>query len=118
MHIHNNDVTNTPVTLTSMAIEKVKQIKLEQQIPDSYSLRIGIKEGGCKGFSYAIGFDNRGRNDVNYEFDGLNVIVRQGDLLQLGGIQIDWSNDLNKTGFVFKNPNAKSSCGCGSSFNV
>ena len=82
------------------------------------SLRIGVKGGGCSGMSYVLGFDAKQADDTLFEFEGLPFIMNKGHQIYLHGMQIDWQGGLNSRGFTFANPNASSSCGCGSSFAV
>lgn len=84
----------------------------------SKSLRIGVKGGGCSGLSYVLGFDEKGENDAIYEVDGISFIMDRSHELYLAGMQIDYENGLNNRGFAFNNPNASSTCGCGTSFGV
>lgn len=104
------------LTLTSSAIAQLKKIKSEQQISDNHGLRVGVKGGGCSGFSYILGFDQPKEDDYRFEQDGIEVLLDKAHALYLMGIEIDWLDGLNNRGFSFNNPNAKSTCGCGSSF--
>jgi iron-sulfur cluster assembly protein len=87
-----------------------------QGIPDEYGLRIGVKGGGCSGFSYQLGFDAKGEQDDEFLIDGLRVFMQKSHAIYLLGMEIDWLDGLNNRGFSFNNPNATSTCGCGSSF--
>ncbi len=107
-----------PVTLTPGAIKQLLRIKNEQNIPDDHGLRIGVKGGGCSGFSYVLGFDKKEDNDDVYEIDGLNVFMQKAHAIYLLGMEIDWVEGLNNRGFSFNNPNASSTCGCGTSFSA
>lgn len=84
----------------------------------SNSLRIGVKGGGCSGLSYVLGFDKKEEKDEEFEADGVRFIMNKAHELYLAGMEIDWENGLNNRGFAFHNPNASSTCGCGSSFGV
>jgi iron-sulfur cluster assembly accessory protein len=107
-----------PVNLTPTAIAKVKEI-MAQQNPVPAGLRVGVVGGGCSGFSYSMSFENAaGLMDKSYDFDGLKVYVDATSLMYLNGAQIDYIETLEGAGFKFENPNVKSTCGCGSSFNV
>lgn len=107
-----------PVTLTSTAVSKVKEI-MTQQDPVPAGLRIGVVGGGCSGFSYSMSFENApGVMDKIYHFDGLNVYVDATSAMYLNGCTVDYVETLEAAGFKFDNPNVKSTCGCGSSFNV
>jgi iron-sulfur cluster assembly protein len=90
----------------------------EPGFDSSQYLRIGVKGGGCSGMSYVLGFDSRNDSDIIYEFDGLPFLMEKSHELYLYGMQIDYQEGLNNRGFTFTNPNASSTCGCGSSFAV
>ncbi|MEE9372272.1 MAG: iron-sulfur cluster assembly accessory protein [Saprospiraceae bacterium] len=107
-----------PITLTKGAIEAIIAIREKQEIPKDHGLRVGVKGGGCSGFSYEIGFDEVRDGDDVYEISGLIVMMQKTHALHLFGIEVDWMNGLNNRGFIFNNPNAKSTCGCGSSFST
>ena len=107
-----------PVTLTPNAIKKVKEI-MGQQNPVPAGLRIGVVGGGCSGFSYNMSFENAsGMMDKVLDFDGLKVFVDATSMMYLNGCNVDYVETLEAAGFKFDNPNVKSTCGCGSSFNV
>jgi iron-sulfur cluster assembly accessory protein len=106
------------VQLTETAIGKVKEI-LDTQEPKPSGLRISVVGGGCSGFSYSMAFENTpGMLDKTYKFDGLNVFIDQASMLYLDGVQVDYVETLEGSGFKFNNPNVKSTCGCGSSFSA
>jgi len=108
----------TPVSLTSTAVSKVKEI-MKQQDPVPAGLRIGVVGGGCSGFSYSMSFENApGVMDKVFSFDGLSVYVDATSVMYLNGCTVDYVETLEAAGFKFENPNVKSTCGCGSSFNV
>jgi len=107
-----------PVTLTPKAVAKVKEI-MGQQDPAPAGLRVGVVGGGCSGFSYSMSFENSpGMMDKTFEFDGLKVYVDATSVMYLNGCTVDYLETLEGAGFKFENPNVKSTCGCGSSFNV
>lgn len=81
-------------------------------------LRIGVKGGGCSGMSYLLGFDAMEEDDELHDIEGIAVLVKKPHGIYLFGMQVDYQNGLNARGFVFNNPNASSTCGCGSSFAV
>ncbi|MBK9211770.1 MAG: iron-sulfur cluster assembly accessory protein [Saprospiraceae bacterium] len=110
--------TQTPIVLTAGALEQLHIIKKDQNIPDDFGLRVGVKGGGCSGFSYILGFDKPQENDQFYEIDGLKVMMQKSHSIYLLGMEIDFINGLENRGFIFNNPNAKSTCGCGTSFNA
>jgi iron-sulfur cluster assembly accessory protein len=107
-----------PVILSPTAIVKVKEI-MGQQNPVPAGLRVGVVGGGCSGFSYSMSFENAaGMMDKVFEFDGLKVYVDATSLTYLNGCRVDYVEGLEGSGFKFENPNVKSTCGCGSSFNT
>ncbi len=81
--------TIKPIALTSGALKELKRIREEQNIPDDHGLRVGVKGGGCSGFSYILGFDVEKENDGVYEVDGLKVYIERSSALYLFGIEID-----------------------------
>ena len=110
--------TLQPITLSSSAFKQLSRIREEQSIPDDHGLRIGVKGGGCSGFSYILGFDKKGANDDIYEINGLIVFMEKAHAIYLLGMEIDWVDGLDNRGFSFNNPNASSTCGCGTSFSA
>lgn len=107
-----------PLNLTESAVTQLQRIKDEQKIPDDHGLRVGVKGGGCSGFSYVLGFDLKNEKDQEYDINGLTVFMEKSHAIYLLGIEIDWHEGLNNRGFVFNNPNAKDTCGCGTSFSA
>jgi iron-sulfur cluster assembly protein len=106
------------ITLTPTAINKVKEI-LDMQDPKPAGLRIAVVGGGCSGFTYSMAFENNpGLLDKSYDFDGLKVFIDQASMLYLDGASVDYVETLEGSGFKFDNPNVKSTCGCGSSFQA
>ncbi len=107
-----------PLTLTTNAIGKVKEI-MAQQNPVPAGLRVGVVGGGCSGFQYSMQFENgAGAMDKVFEFEGLKVFVDATSLMYLQGAIVDYVETLEGAGFKFENPNVKSTCGCGSSFHA
>jgi iron-sulfur cluster assembly protein len=111
--------TETTITLTAAAIKAAKEKLKERGTPDAY-IRLGVKGGGCSGFSYVIQYEDDKPTDKDLEFDfyGLRVLVDKKSLNYLKGTTLDWEKTLIAQGFKFINPNEKSRCGCGSSFSV
>ena len=107
-----------PLTLSESAVSQLKRIREDQQIPEDLGLRVGVKGGGCSGFSYVLGFDQAQDDDIHFSTAGLEVLMNKAHALYLIGIQIDWVDGLDNRGFTFTNPNAKSTCGCGTSFSA
>jgi iron-sulfur cluster assembly protein len=110
--------TQSPVKLTGGAVNELKRLMAEQGFDNTQFLRIGVKGGGCSGMSYILGFDQKEEDDEQYEFENIPVIMKKAHGIYLFGMEVDFSDGLNSRGFVFKNPNASSTCGCGSSFAV
>lgn len=107
-----------PITMTASAVKKVKEI-LEMQDPKPSALRLGVRGGGCSGFSYSMAFElEKGAMDKEYDFDGLKVLVDGVSSMYLDGCEVDYVETLEASGFKFNNPNVKSTCGCGSSFSA
>ncbi len=115
----NDIVTNaSPVTLTESAIVQLKRVFKEENLSSDHGLRLGVKGGGCSGFSYVMGFDVQNDKDEVYEIDGVKVFMEKSHSIYLIGMEIDWKEDLENRGFIFTNPNAKETCGCGTSFSA
>lgn len=108
----------SPVKLTEGAVKEVKRLMGEADFVSGQCLRIGVKGGGCSGLSYVLGFDDKEDDDTQYEIEGIPVIMKDAHGIYLMGIEIDFENGLNARGFVFNNPNASNTCGCGTSFAV
>lgn len=106
------------IQLTPVAVGKVQEI-LDMQEPKPAGLRIAVVGGGCSGFSYSMAFETTpGMLDKVYSYEGLKVFVDQASLLYLDGVEVDYVETLEGSGFKFNNPNVKNTCGCGSSFSV
>ncbi len=113
------DTTTTqPIALTNGAVRELTRIMAEQNIPEGFGLRVGVKGGGCSGFSYILGFDEQKDNDEVHEVNGVKVLMQKAHAIYLLGMEIDWVEGLNNRGFSFNNPNAESTCGCGTSFSA
>lgn len=107
------------IVLTEKAQKEIQRIKSENKIPDEYGLRVGVKGGGCSGFTYSLGFDaEANEGDTIIESSTVNLFVDGKSLFYLSGTELDFSDGLNGKGFVFNNPNATKTCGCGDSFAV
>ncbi|MBO9618427.1 MAG: iron-sulfur cluster assembly accessory protein [Niabella sp.] len=113
-----NVATAAPVTLTSGAIKEVKRLMDAPGFDPEQFLRIGVKGGGCSGLSYMLGFDKKEDNDKFFEIEDIPCIINKAHEMYLAGMEIDWSEGLDNRGFTFANPNASSTCGCGTSFAV
>jgi iron-sulfur cluster assembly protein len=107
------------INITEKAIKEVKRIMLENKVPENYGLRLGIKGGGCSGFTYTLGFDAESKPMDNIKtVDGVNIFIDMKSYMYLTGTEVDYTDGLNGRGFIFNNPNAKKTCGCGSSFSA
>ena len=109
-----------PIELTERAAQEVKTILEQNSLPsDNSYLRLGVKGGGCSGFSYALDLtENKNDNDEEWEVHGVKVICDPQSYVYLKGVSVDFKDEVMGRGFVFNNPNATSSCGCGSSFSA
>lgn len=106
------------VWLTPLAAEKVLEIRGSEGIEEEMALRLRVVGGGCSGFSYDLYFDNKNELDRELESNGVSMVVDQMSLMYLVGTEVDYVDGLAGAGFKFQNPNVKSTCGCGSSFQV
>jgi iron-sulfur cluster assembly protein len=107
------------VALSENASKQVKQLKQAQNLPENAFLRMGVKGGGCSGMSYSLEFDTEmGPHDKEFEIDGVKVVVDKKSYLYLNGTTLDYVQQGLTGGFTFVNPQAKSSCGCGTSFSA
>ncbi len=114
------DTTTTAgVFLTESAAKRLRQIMIEKDIADTHGLRVFVQGGGCSGMQYGMTFDDCcNEDDEVYEYHGLRVYVDPVSLFYLKGSRIDYVDSLMGGGFHIENPNAVSSCGCGSSFKT
>ena len=110
-------VLSAPVSFTEGAVVEIKRLMNEPGM-EGKKLRVGVKGGGCSGLSYVLGFDGMIDGDQEFDYDGVPCIMNKSHEIYLYGMQIDWQDGLNSRGFTFNNPNASSTCGCGSSFGV
>ena len=107
------------IGLTERAIKEVHRIVAEQNLPEQTFLRVGVKGGGCSGFSYTLGFDDSlAETDQVSEVKGVRVACDPKSFLYLNGTEVDFEENLMGRGFKFGNPNADKTCGCGESFSV
>ena len=104
------------ITLTPKAIEKVKAIFEKEQKGDEFGLRLGVIGGGCSGLSYNIDFGQQKEKDNVFEVDGIKLFIDLKSSIYLKGSTLDFKDGLDGKGFVFINPNATNTCGCGESF--
>lgn len=111
-------LAQAPVTFTEGAIQELKKIMSAPEFDTTQVLRVGVKGGGCSGMSYLLGFDNKESDDEEYLINDIPVVMKPAHAIYLIGINIHFEGGLNARGFTFKNPNASSTCGCGTSFAV
>ncbi len=112
------DADNAPLFFSNAAAGKVRELIAEEGNPE-LKLRVYISGGGCSGFQYGFSFDeNRADDDLALEKAGVTLLVDPLSLQYLAGAEIDYSETLTGAQFVIRNPNAKTTCGCGSSFSV
>lgn len=105
------------ITITESAVEKIKDILAEENNP-AVKLRVFVQGGGCSGFSYGFTFDEEvNEDDFNIEINGIKVLVDSMSSTYLQGAAIDFKDELMGASFIINNPNAQSTCGCGSSFS-
>lgn len=107
-----------PVTFTERAAAELKRLQEQPDFDAEMCLRVGVKGGGCSGLSYVLGFDKKEADDLESEIQGIKIIMKKAHGLYLMGMEIDYAAGLDARGFIFNNPNASSSCGCGESFSV
>ncbi|MFN8713182.1 MAG: HesB/IscA family protein [Bacteroidota bacterium] len=107
------------ITVTDSAKERAIHLIAEENRPGDTFIRVGVDSGGCSGLSYKLEFDNQLQpTDQVFEDKGIKIVVDRKSFLYLAGTELDYSSGLNGKGFVFNNPNASRSCGCGESFSV
>jgi iron-sulfur cluster assembly protein len=110
-----------PITLSEMAATEIRKIIKEQGLPETDTkLRVGVKGGGCSGFQYMLDLVEEPKSEMDEELEdkGVKILIDMKSYLYLNGTEIDFKDEVMGKGFVFKNPNATSSCGCGSSFSA
>lgn len=105
------------VSATTMATTKIRELRDREELHDK-GLRVRVVGGGCHGFSYALGFDDRKEGDTVQSIDGVDFLIDKFSAPYLMGAQVDFVDGLNGSGFKIGNPNAKSTCGCGESFGA
>ncbi len=112
--------TQTGIILTPSAAREIKTIIEQQELDGSkVCLRVGVKGGGCSGFSYVLDLTETSKEtDEVFEQHGIRIVCDPKSLLYLNGTTVDFRDEIMQRGFVFNNPNATSSCGCGSSFSA
>ena len=111
-------LTESQVSLTASAVRRVAELMRDEATSDVY-LRLAVSGGGCSGFQYGFSFDDTRRDeDIVFERDGVKLLVDEVSLELVKGAEIDFVEDMMGAAFQVRNPNAASSCGCGSSFSL
>lgn len=113
-----NTILECPVKFTEGAMKEIRHLMSDKDVPENYVLRIGVKGGGCSGLSYILGFDAKTDNDDEYAYEDIKVIMERGHGMYLIGMEVDFIHGLNNRGFIYNNPNATDTCGCGTSFSA
>ena len=106
------------IQITDKALEEIKIISSKDNVDGSKGLRLAVTGGGCSGLSYKIDFSDSKEKDNILHFGDIKVFIDPKSLIYLKGIVLDYKDGLNGKGFVFDNPNAKNTCGCGESFTI
>ena len=107
------------MTITETAKNKILTLKNEGNMDETHFIRVSVKGGGCSGLSYDLDFDNKiNPSDQIFEDKGEKIVMDMKSFLYLAGTELDFSDGLNGKGFMFNNPNASRTCGCGESFAV
>lgn len=119
-HSHSHAETSSGLILTETAAKEIQKIIKDQELDASkIRLRVGVKGGGCSGFSYLLDLTEvQKETDEVFDMHGIKVIVDPKSLLYLNGVTVDFRDEIMGRGFVFNNPNATGTCGCGSSFSA
>jgi len=107
------------ITVSESAKKQAIALMSEDDSPKDSFIRVGVKGGGCSGLTYDLSFDHTiNENDKVFEDKGVKIVCDKKSILYLVGTELDYSGGLNGKGFIFKNPNANRTCGCGESFSL
>jgi len=107
-----------PVSFTASAVEEIHHLFSKGNYGPGYGLRSGVKGGGCAGFSYVLDFDTMKENDSSFTLEGIPLYIDKSQAIYLHDCAIDFKSGLDNRGFIFNNPNATETCGCGTSFSA
>lgn len=102
-----------PISFTPMALKELNRLALDENAP----LRVGVKRGGCAGMEYILNFEAEAEGDIKWSFEELDVVIHKEHWEILQGVVIDFEMGLSNRGFTYQNPNASTTCGCGTSFS-
>ena len=107
-----------PIQFTQSAINEILRLMKEGNLHGTKFMRVGVKGGGCSGMTYILEFDDKKENDLEFVIGSIPCVIDKSHEMYLVGMEIDWQGGLNSRGFTFSNPNASTTCGCGTSFAV
>lgn len=110
-----NTIKKCPINFTEGAISEI--LSIISETGEKNPLKIGVKSGGCSGLSYVLDFQEETEDDTIYIVSNFKVAINSLDLIHINNLEIDFQQDLNNRGFIYSNPNAESTCGCGTSFS-
>lgn len=113
-----SSTTKDAIVLTERAARQINKIRAQEQYEDTKMLRVGVKGGGCSGLSYTIDFDEQQELDMIVEQHGVKIVIDKRHAMYLHGTVVDFKDGLDARGFTFENPQASTTCGCGSSFSA
>lgn len=116
--MNTNTVQKIPVVLTQNAIKEVNDLLSKGNYGEGFGLRLGVKGGGCAGFTYILDFDSQKENDHVFKVNDFYLFIDKSQEIYLHDCEIDFKKGLDNRGFIFNNPNASSTCGCGTSFSA
>ncbi len=109
------ETTTAPVIFTTSAIDEIKRLMTNEP---GKVLRVGVKGGGCSGMTYILEFSEPTANDEHFNIADIPCVMDRGHAIYLAGMEVNWEGGLNSRGFTFSNPNASTTCGCGTSFGI
>ncbi|MDQ6764400.1 MAG: iron-sulfur cluster assembly accessory protein [Bacteroidota bacterium] len=111
-------INKTPVTFTPGAVSEIQRLMNAEGFDNEKFLRVGVKGGGCSGMTYVLDFETKTEKDEDFEIEGIPCIINPAHSIYLTNMEVHWEGGLNSRGFTFNNPNASTTCGCGTSFGV